>query len=622
MVKKRQRPAYSDDNNKTDSEIGSLVRRFENDYVNGKTTIGKYVEFSQYETIETIDAYLNSKHISGPVDSLDREKPFFNIVTAIVNIWWRATDIDRKNIRIKAGRMAKTLMAFAANLHLKEWMRREMFGRFLNEWGRAQAEYGSIPLKFVEQDDKLHCLVVPWNRMISDTVDFENNPKIEILWLTAAQLRANKDYDQKKVEKLIEAEGRARQNVDRQQKDNRSGYYKLYEVHGELPVSYLTKKAKDDKVYQQQMHVFSYCEGEKTDEYDDFVLYSGKEEKDPYMLTHLIRRDGRALSIGAVEYAFEAQWMVNHNAKLIKDQLDLVSKVITQTSDPTFLGQNILTSLETGDILVHAANSPLTRVDTRPDIAAMQNFGTQWAQAVKEITSTPDAMRGVQTHAGAAYRQQAALTQQADSLFKTMLQNRSFDIERMMREFILPFIKRTKLANADELSVTLDEQGIQEFDSLYVPSRVIRANNDHIKSTVLSGQVAFPMNPADVEQNVRQGLSQLGNRRYLKPSDIDGESWKQALEDFEWEVEVDAAGEEEDTNAIMTTLSNLFRDIAGNPQILQDPNARMIFNKILEQTSAISPLEVAMVPPPQPQPQPQPGQQTAQPTPAQPGGQQ
>jgi hypothetical protein len=43
--------------------ICELVRKAERDYVDGTTTIGKYVEFSQYENIEKIDAYLNSKHL-------------------------------------------------------------------------------------------------------------------------------------------------------------------------------------------------------------------------------------------------------------------------------------------------------------------------------------------------------------------------------------------------------------------------------------------------------------------------------------------------------------------------------------------------------------------------------
>ena len=80
--------------------IHDIVRDAEKNYLTGEVTIGKYVKWSMYDTVETIDAYLNSKHTSGLTDSLGREKPFFNIVTAAANVWYRATDLDRKDVKI------------------------------------------------------------------------------------------------------------------------------------------------------------------------------------------------------------------------------------------------------------------------------------------------------------------------------------------------------------------------------------------------------------------------------------------------------------------------------------------------------------------------------------------
>ena len=69
-----------------------------------------------YEDLERIEAYLNSKHISGDTDSMGRPKPFFNIVTAAVSIGYRATDIDRKNISVRATKMGQTAIAFIATI--------------------------------------------------------------------------------------------------------------------------------------------------------------------------------------------------------------------------------------------------------------------------------------------------------------------------------------------------------------------------------------------------------------------------------------------------------------------------------------------------------------------------
>jgi len=137
-----------------------------------------------HDTVETIDAYLNSRHISGPKNSLGRDKPFFNIVTAACNIWWRATDLDRKDIRIIPDTASNVGVAFISTVRLQNWMKTARFGVFLNEWGRALSRYGSAVVKFVEQNGELVASVVPWNRFIADPVDFDAIPGIEKLYKT------------------------------------------------------------------------------------------------------------------------------------------------------------------------------------------------------------------------------------------------------------------------------------------------------------------------------------------------------------------------------------------------------------------------------------------------------
>jgi hypothetical protein len=580
-----------------DSDICELVRKMEKDYISGKTVHSKYVAFSQYETVEKIDAYLNSKHISGDTDSLGREKPFFNIGTSIRNIWYRATDIDRNRIRPKATKSEDRVAAFVAYMHLQEWMRKMGFGAFLNDWGRSLATYGSSVLKFIEKNGELIPQVIPWNRLISDTVDFENNPKIEVLWLTPSQLKKNKSYNKDMVEELLSAL-ETRETLDGQQKDNKSDYIKLYEVHGELPLSYITGKKKDDDVYVQQMHVVSFVAKNDSD-YDDFSLYKGQESKDPYMITHLIKEDGRAMGIGAIEHLFEAQWMVNHSQKQIKDQLDLASKIITQTADSTFIGQNVLTAIETGDILIHAANAPLTRIDTRADITALQNFGRQWEVLAKEITSTPDALRGETQPSGTAWRQVEALRVESHSLFELMTENKGLHINEMMTKFVLPHIKK-QFDTTDELAATLSSAGVIEFDSIYVPDKAIQVDNEQIKQTVLSGEVAYNLDRSVVEQEIKKGLASNGNQRFIKPSDLDNKTWKEYLKNFEWEMGIDPTNEEKDNDSVMTTLTTVLKTIATNPAVLSDPNMKLLFNRILEETGAISPLELSHIPTPQP----------------------
>ena len=93
--------------------------------------------------------------------------------------------------------------------------------------------------------------------------------------------------------------------------------------------------------------------------------------------------------------------MVNHTAKAIKDQLDLASKLIFQTSDNNFVGQNALLAIENGDIMTHAVNQPLTTIpNTSHDITSLQSFQQSWKALAQDITSTPDAISGTTMPSG------------------------------------------------------------------------------------------------------------------------------------------------------------------------------------------------------------------------------
>ena len=560
--------------------VAEVIRKQENDYINGTITLGKYVEHSMYETIETILAYLNSKHTSGLYDSQNREKPFFNICTAIRNIWYRATDLDRKNLRIKATKATyqEWLKAFWATAELKEWMRRERFGVFLNDWGRTLADYGTAVVKFVEQKGKLVPTVVPWNRLIVDAVEFGPNPKIEVLYLTASQLRQNELYDQDMVEKLIETRS-ARETAGKQKQDNKADYIKLYEIHGELPLSYLTGKEKDEKEYRQQMHVVSFVAAKEKGKFNDFSLYKGKE-KNPHMITYLIKEDGRTLGIGAVESAFESQWMTNHTAREIKNHLDIASKLVFQTSDGTFVGRNVLTSVEQGDIMVHKPNEPLTQINNGShDITSLQNFSQQWQMLAKEITSTPEAIRGDTMPSGTAWRQVEALQTESHSLFEIMRESKGLHVEDMLREYVIPYLKK-EIKKKHSIVAELDKESADMIDEQYINAMV----KEQLDAIEARGEFVDPVQVQAEMESARQKLRKLGGLREQKMTE-------DLYQDYEWEVEFDITDESTDKDAILTTLNTVFTAIASNPLILQDPNAKMLFNRILEEVGAVSPVE-------------------------------
>lgn len=589
----------------TEETIGEIVRQLERDFTSGGgTQMSKYVRTDLYEDINTIYAYLESKHISGEFDSLGREKPFFNIVLASRNIWFRATDIDRKNIVLKATSEGMTLPVFFLYLHLQDWMRKENFGMFLNNWGISLAGFNSSVVKFVEKEGKLHCEVTPWAKLIVDQVNFDANVKIEILELTETQLYDR--YGKETVSDLVGAK-KARELTNKQTMDNKNNYYKLYEVHGRLPLFNLTGKEKDVEPVQQ-MHVLSFVGKEKGKGEDCFTIYKGKEEKDPYMLTWLLPSEDGSISLnGAVKNLFQAQWMVNHSKKAIKDQLDLASKLIFQTADLNFIGQNALSAIETGDILVHAVNQPLTQVQNNShDITSLQSFGQEWKALGSELNGISEAMLGIAPKSGTAWRQTEALLQESYSLFEIMTENKGLHIEQMLRRYILPFLLK-KMSNDKQIMATLDMHGIKEIEAKYIKNESAREANRMNKEKILSGQISENISASSVEPMIKEKLNEQGNQRFFKPSEV---SWKKEFENINIdEIEVEITGESSDTQSMLTTIDKALTIIA-NPAYSQNKQAQYLVNKALTKSGFLSPVELSSMPAPAPV-APSPGEATA-----------
>lgn len=576
----------------TTNDISSLVLNNEQRYISGTgTVISKYVTFDMYENINKIEAYINSKHTTGDMDSMYREKPFFNIVTSATNVWYRATDIDRKNIRIKATKQEDVLGAMVATVHLQDWMRRDNFGVFLNEWGRTLARYGSAVSKFVEKDGKLHADVIPWNRLIVDSVNFDNDVVIEVLEYTPAQLKSKKGYDQDMVDNLLESL-EVRRTMDKRNKDTKAEFIKVYEVHGEIALSYLTGNAKDDYTFVQQMHAISFVESKQKGKFDDFTLVAGKEKKNPYMISHLIKEDGRTQAIGAVEHLFDAQWMQNWSVKTVKDQLDLASKLIYQTSDGNFVGQNVLSAIENGDILIHEVNQPITQINNGShDITQVQNYAAQWKELGNEINGISESMLGQNAPSGTAWRQTEALLQESHSLFEIMTENKGLSIEEMMRIHVIPHLK-TKMNTSKEVQATVDDMGVTQIERMYVKKEAIKRRNDTLVQEFRNGGSNFQIDQAPIEKSITDELnSSNGSQRFFVPSEEPDKTWADIFKDLEWDVEVEVTGESSDKQAALTTLNTTLQIIMSKQGQPMSPEEKLVFNKILSLSGEISPLE-------------------------------
>src|ERR1700759_841536 len=126
--------------------IYEFVKEQREKYRSDTIQIADGYEFSQYETLRTIELYHNSKFTTGDKDSLGREKPFYNISKFRVNVATRATDINTKDVKIESDGVGDEsyTTSFLLDLKNRNWMKQSNFPAFLNRMGFTRSKYGGV----------------------------------------------------------------------------------------------------------------------------------------------------------------------------------------------------------------------------------------------------------------------------------------------------------------------------------------------------------------------------------------------------------------------------------------------------------------------------------------------
>jgi hypothetical protein len=593
--------------------ICEMVREMEENDKNGETKLSEFVSQNMRKDINKTEAYYHGIPISGAKDANGKLKPVVNICYPAVNIWYRATDRDSKDLKIRAKNDKQVIPAFLATILLQQWMNSENFGQFLNDWGHVLAKHGSAVIEIVESKGELNCRVLNWNDILVDAIDFDGNIKVKKLWFTPAQLKKNKSYDKEMVKSLLD-NLEARETIEGDKKDNKANYILVYEVHGELPLSLLTDKESDDETYVEQMHVISFqASKDKRDAFNDYTLFKGREKKSPLMITHLIKNEGQTYVGGAVKNLFGAQWQINDDEKMIKDQLEIASKILFQGSDETMDGKSFFTNVDNGQYLHHKPGEPMTRVSTTPDITAIQNHQSNTKQHANTINGIADAMIS-QAKSGTAWRQTQAELQEAHSLFELMGETKDLYLKQIFKDYIIDFFKK-QLDNNEAIYKYLDASELKEIDSRYLPAETNRRVNKKKVDTILSGEIYDPaMEQADMAEMGQQIESELiGNQRFIQPSK---ESWKEELKDLDWDLELDIP-EAVDTQEQLATLNTALTFLVGLQGRSMTPDEQMVFNELMKASGTLSPLKLSFNQSKQQTAQPQ----LNQPQPAMAGGQ-
>src|SRR3990167_4356646 len=288
-------------------------------------------DWNMYEHIRLTVLYKNSRYSDG---KSQENRPFKNILRAILNTQYRTEGFDVKDIEIFINDSKKYFKSLLVRKFHDKWARENSIDTFIDELVESYCDFGGALVKRVKG---VRPEVVPLQSIaFCDQTDILSGPiaikhfyspdqltEMESKGWGKTENNATSTIDQvivlSREEKKMEKDGRLIKTPGK--------YIEVYEIHGTFPKTFLDKKAKATE-FSNQFHIVCYYQKQDQKDKSGVTLFSAEEKESIFKF---IKRDpvfGRALGFGGAEELFESQVWTNYNEIRMKELLDAASKVV------------------------------------------------------------------------------------------------------------------------------------------------------------------------------------------------------------------------------------------------------------------------------------------------------
>ena len=214
-----------------------------------------YHLYSQWEIVNLIELYYNSKFQSGPYDREKQRKVFLNICRFRSDVASKMVDLDTKDFLFIPDNPSSIWPSYFFSKDFKQWSKENFFGELINDTVERYPKYGTVVLKRLK--DKLEPVPLRNLRNQQDCKTLkEADYVIEEHEYSKSQLKDFEEWDTKGVVEYGEK-------------------ITVYERYGEVPRKIvngwkqgITQAEDDDMVKAMSIVVVNY-EGQKPKTPDD-----------------------------------------------------------------------------------------------------------------------------------------------------------------------------------------------------------------------------------------------------------------------------------------------------------------------------------------------------------------
>lgn len=539
--------------------------------------------------------YKNSQFATGNSQAERDGKPFKNIVRPILNLRYRAEDIDVKDVQIYVNDKDNYHLSFLVKkYHDDVFVVENDLDTYFDELKESKIDFGGgLSKKGAEMPE-----IVPLESLaFCDQTDMLSGPIGIKHFFSPDQLKAMEKVGWGKtsngatisVDDLIIL-SRTEKRKDSQtsiQTKTPGKYIEVYEVHGNMPRSFLKENDMSEE-YDTQLQIVAFYQNSEGFA-EGVTLFAGKETESPFKLVYSDKIYGRALGYGGVEELFDAQVWTNYSQIQIKDMLDAASKVILRTTDPALAQKHPtgLKNMENLEVVEHAPNTELGQMDTQPrNIQLFNQSVNEWWTHAQTMGGATDALMGINPNSGTPFRLENLVANQGQGLHAYRRGKFAKHLEEQYRDWILPRIV-SKITQGTTFLSELSMEELQYIADCVVKSEIKRYEDE----LVLNGQQIDPAVTEMYKQKVRDEFMQGGSKRFIEI--LKGEFKNKALK-----VKINIAGKQKNLQEMVDKIGNVmkFAFSTYNPQTgtfaaLEDPKMAQLFNQMF-QYAGLDPLDI------------------------------
>jgi len=498
--------------------------------------------------ISLIDMYWVDKFQGGDTDDNGWKRAFYNVIENPTMVASKQIDLDTKDIRIKASDGKSFYPSWLYTRDLNLWMKKRNFGVLLNELVYALPKYGFIIVKKADG-----------NKV------FNVHPASIVFEADAETLEASRYIT-------------ATHNMAVHQLEEMDGTWKNVKVAMNEAKQEATKRIKVFERYGQHPD-FKDTNYQIVTEKGTVLHTDKKELKDLYRMLKWDNIRGRLAGRGVVEKLFEAQINRNRVEEFKNTGLDWTSKIIFQSKDTSFL-RNLLTDVENGEVLT--SGEPLTQVNNQEkNLPAYRDFTADWDKNIRERTFAFPEVSGERPPAGTPLGTTQATLAQAGGFYDMKREELGMFIKGIITDWIIPEFKKERRVEHKLMLGEFDEDEITKIRGVFQTREVNKQILNYItKNGTLPDDQTIELIKATTAETLKKKKELTIPKGY----------YDQVQEN----ADVIITNEMIDVAAKLTTFQTVFTMLAQNPEILNDPRTRRLFNRWMD-LGGLNPVEAGTV---------------------------